>query len=103
METKLKDLQEWCRKLGLATSGSKMRCLRRLQTSEFQIAGLYEESQREAIPLQVPKLPSRVEQDIHNLTHIPLLHGANVAWLRGQGRMQEEKRREETGRIEERV
>ena len=80
METKLKDLQEWCRKLGLATSGSKTKCLRRLQKfkllEEQKLAidlskRLYEESQREAIPLQVPKLPSRVDQDLHNLTHIP--------------------------------
>ena len=80
METKLKDLQEWCRKLGLATLGSKMKCLRRLQKfkllEEQKLAidlskRLYEESQREAIPLQVPKLPSGVDQDLHNLTHIP--------------------------------
>ena len=80
METKLKDLQEWCRKLGLATSGSKTKCLRRFQKfkllEEQKLAidlskRLYEESQREAIPLQVPKLPSRVDQDLHNLTHIP--------------------------------
>ena len=80
MDTRLKDLQEWCRKLGLATSGSKMKCLKRLQKfkllEEQKLAidlskRLYEESQREAIPLQVPKLPSRVDQDIHNLTHIP--------------------------------
>lgn len=80
MDTRLNDLQEWCRKLGLATSGSKMKCLKRLRKfklmEEQKLAidlskRLYEESQREAIPLQVPKLPSRVDQDIHNLTHIP--------------------------------
>ena len=80
MDTRLKDLQEWHRKLGLATSGSKMKCLKRLQKfkllEEQKLAidlskRLYEESQREAIPLQVPKLPSRVDQDSHNLTHIP--------------------------------
>ena len=90
METKLKDLQEWCRKLGLATSGSKMRCLRRLQKfkllEEQKLAidlskRLYEESQREAIPLQVPKIAESCgseypQLDTYSLSFmVPVLRG----------------------------
>ncbi|CAK9042426.1 unnamed protein product, partial [Durusdinium trenchii] len=65
-ETKLKDLQEICKQLGLATSGSKIKVLRRLQSYKhhqeekmaYEIAQrLFSESRREAIPLKTPKLP----------------------------------------------
>ena len=78
--TKLKTLQEWCRKLGMATSGGKTKCLRRLRSyrvvEEQKMAvevsrKMYEEGKREAVALPVPKLPSKTEQEIHNLTHIP--------------------------------
>ena len=32
---------------------------------------MYEENKHEAIALPVPKLPSKMEQEMHNLTHIP--------------------------------
>lgn len=32
---------------------------------------LFSESRREAIPLKTPKLPSRREQELHQLTHLP--------------------------------
>ncbi|CAK9080671.1 unnamed protein product [Durusdinium trenchii] len=79
-ETKLKDLQEICKQLGLATSGSKIKVLRRLQSYKhhqeekmaYEIAQrLFSESRREAIPLKAPKLPSRHEQELHQLTHLP--------------------------------
>ncbi|CAK9000469.1 unnamed protein product, partial [Durusdinium trenchii] len=79
-ETKLKDLQEACKQLGLATSGSKIKVLRRLQSYKhhqeekmaYEIAQrLFSESRREAIPLKTPKLPSRHEQELHQLTHLP--------------------------------
>ena len=79
-ETKLKDLQEVCKQLGLATSGSKIKVLRRLQSYKhhqeekmaYEVAQrLFSESRREAIPLTTPKLPSRHEQELHQLTHLP--------------------------------
>ncbi|CAK9065018.1 unnamed protein product, partial [Durusdinium trenchii] len=79
-ETKLKDLQEICKQLGLATSGSKTKVLRRLQRYKHQqeekmayevAQRLFAESRREAIPLKTPKLPSRHEQELHQLTHLP--------------------------------
>ncbi|CAK9116129.1 unnamed protein product, partial [Durusdinium trenchii] len=79
-ETKLKDLQEICKQLGLATSGSKTKVLRRLQRFKHQqeekmayevAQRLFAESRREAIPLKTPKLPSRHEQELRQLTHLP--------------------------------
>ncbi|CAK9026497.1 unnamed protein product [Durusdinium trenchii] len=76
-ETKLKDLQDICKQLGLATSGSKIKVLRRLQRYKHQeeeklayevAQRLFSESRREAVPLKTPKLPSRHEQELHQLT-----------------------------------
>ena len=81
-DNKLKELQEVCKKLGLPSSGSKVKVLRRLRQRKhhqeeqmaFEIAQrLYSESRREAVPLKTPKLPTRHEQDLHNLAHIPFL------------------------------
>lgn len=84
MDSKLKTLQKWCEKLGLATSGEKTKCLKRLQN--FQIVQKHKiavdlskqmllESQRVAMPLSVPKLPLR-NSTISHISH--LLHGANA-------------------------
>ena len=79
-DNKLKELQSACQKLGLPTSGSKMRVLRRLQQYKykqeervaFEVAQrLYSEARREAVPVPTPKLPPRHEQEMHQLTHIP--------------------------------
>ena len=79
-DNKLKELQSACQKLGLPTSGSKMRVLRRLQQYKykqeervaFEVAQrLYSEARREAVPVPTPKLPSRHEQEMRQLTHIP--------------------------------
>ena len=79
-ETKLKDLQDICKQLGLATSGSKIKVLRRLQRYKHQeeeklayevAQRLFSESRREAVPLKTPKLPSRHEQELHQLTRLP--------------------------------
>ncbi|CAK8994567.1 unnamed protein product, partial [Durusdinium trenchii] len=80
MANTLKKLQEKCNMLGLATSGSKAKLLARLQKykhrEEERIAlesakRLYAESRREAIPIKTPKLPTRHEQELHLLTHLP--------------------------------
>ena len=80
MANTLKKLQEKCNMLGLATSGSKAKLLARLQKykhrEEERIASesakrLYAESRREAIPIKTPKLPTRHEQELHLLTHLP--------------------------------
>ena len=79
-DNKLKDLQDMCRKLGLPTSGSKVKVLRRLQQYKhheeekiaYEIAQrLYSEQRREAIPVKTPKLPTKHEQELHQLTHLP--------------------------------
>ena len=79
-DNKLKELQSACQKLGLPTSGSKIKVLPRLQQYKykqeervaFEVAQrLYSEARREAIPVPTPKLPSRHEQELHQLTHIP--------------------------------
>ncbi|CAK9062295.1 unnamed protein product [Durusdinium trenchii] len=79
-DNKLKDLQDMCRKLGLPTSGSKVKVLRRLQQHKhheeekiaYEIAQrLYSEQRREAIPVKTPKLPTKHEQELHQLTHLP--------------------------------
>ena len=80
METKVKELKEWCTKLGLATSGSKTKILNRLRAykanEERKIAlelakKLYAEDERRPVAISVPKLPTRAEQDLHFLTHLP--------------------------------
>ena len=78
VDTKVKELKEWCAKLGLATSGSKSKILNRLRAykanEERKIAlelakKLYNE--RRPVAISVPKLPTRAEQDLHFLTHLP--------------------------------
>ena len=77
MGTKLKTLQEWCRKLTLPTSGGKAKCLRRLQKYKLEeeqrisleiSKKLFAEEERRPLALRVPKLPTKMEQDIHNLS-----------------------------------
>ena len=73
VDTKVKELKEWCAKLGLATSGSKMKILNRLKAykanEERKIAlelakKLYAEDERRPAAISVPKLPTRAEQDL---------------------------------------
>ena len=80
MSSKMKDLQEMCSKLNLPTSGDKTKVLKRLQkykhNEEERLAlevaqRLYAESRREPISIKTPKLPTKHEQEIHALTHIP--------------------------------
>ena len=64
-ETKLQDLQDICKRLNLATSGSKIKVLKRLQRYKHQeeeklayevAQRLFSESRREAVPLKTPKV-----------------------------------------------
>ena len=64
MGTKLKTLQEWCRKLTLPTSGGKAKCLRRLQKYKLEeeqrisleiSKKLFAEEERRPLALRVPK------------------------------------------------
>ena len=80
MGSKPKTLQEWCRKLTLLTSGGKAKCLRRLQKyrlEEEQSISLeiskkfFAEEERRPLAMRAPKLPTKMEQDLHNLTHLP--------------------------------
>ena len=70
MDTK----QEWCRKLGMPTSGAKRECLDMLiqfeaeqeQWLSLQISKrLLAEDRWEPLAVKVPKLPTRIEQDLH--------------------------------------
>ena len=80
METKHKVLQDWCKKLGMPTSGNKRKCLDRLrkfkaeqeQRMSLEISKkLFAEDRREPLAVRVPKLPTRIEQELHCLTHMP--------------------------------
>ena len=80
MGSKLKTLQEWCKKLTLPTSGGKAKCLRRLQRYKLEeeqrisleiSKKLFAEEERRPLAMRIPKLPTKMEQDIHNLTHLP--------------------------------
>ena len=80
MDTKIKVLKDWCTRIGLATSGNKTKVLNRLRAykanEERKVAlelaqKLYAEDERRPLTLQVPKLPTRAEQDLHFLTHLP--------------------------------
>ena len=80
MRSSLKDLAKKCSELGLPTSGNKSKVLERPRKYKhneeerlaFEIAQrLYSESRREAIPIKTPKLPTRHEQEMHSLTHLP--------------------------------
>ena len=103
MESKLKDMQSWCKKLSLATSGGKMKCLKRLmkyhKQEEQRIAldiakKLYAEDEHRPVQLAVPKLPSRLDQDLHCLTHLPF-----ASWCQScvANRAREDQRRKEDG------
>ena len=99
-DNKLKELQSACQKLGLPTSGSKMRVLRRLQQYKykheervaFEVAQrLYSEARREAVPVPTPKLPSRHEQEMHHSPTSPIKHGVRPALQPVQKKMPEPK------------
>ena len=65
---------------------------------------MYEEGKREAIALPVPKLPSKMEQEMHNLTHIPFAPWCQccvATRAKEDARKEDERMKEETPKIEE--
>lgn len=95
----------------MPTSGAKRACLDMLIQSEaeqeqwlsLQISKkLFAEDRREPLAVKVPKLPTRIEQDLHCLTHMP-----HAAWCQscvatraeeGQRRSDERSDRKDWGK-----
>ncbi|CAE7337252.1 unnamed protein product [Symbiodinium sp. CCMP2592] len=78
--TPLRELKALCQRLGLAKSGGKAKVLRRLKehrdVMERQMATqiaqqLFREGDRDPQPFKVPVLPSRRQQELHEITHQP--------------------------------
>ena len=80
LETPLHVLKDLCRRLGLATSGSKAKVLRRLRSHKEVLAKqlatevakkMFDESERGPSIPATPVLPSARQQALHAVTHQP--------------------------------
>ncbi|CAE7948885.1 unnamed protein product [Symbiodinium sp. KB8] len=80
LETPLHVLKDLCRRLGVATSGSKAKVLRRLRTQKELLAKqlatevakkMFDEAERSPDIPVAPVLPSARQQALHAVTHQP--------------------------------
>ncbi|CAE7403195.1 unnamed protein product, partial [Symbiodinium microadriaticum] len=80
LETPLHLLKDLCRRLGLATSGSKAKVLKRLRSHKEVLAKqlatevakkMFDESERDPSIPATPVLPSARQQALHAVTHQP--------------------------------
>ena len=108
VNTPLKQLRDLCQKLGLSKSGGKPKVLRRLkehhEVMERQMATeiakkVFAERDRVPDTIRVPALPSRRQQELHEITHQPFAAWCS-ACVMGRSRQSPHDKAKEDAKVE---